>query len=324
MAPKAVLTGHNKKQKEAARKRGPSLKNKTRKLGLKANIRTAVFYEDPTHGIWHMASHCPTGKTLPDLNALLAEYQRTKKEPRVRPGIDIEPGCRRSGSPHPTRPMRPRQQSRRTKSMQRPDGAQLAHTAPENVYDVPDDDGGRVLSESASGEASSVEYDTGGQTSDGAADAGVTDNEHEPNSAVGERSTEALLPVAKGDHVDSVEDMPSIEDSELLGDTWFINDMTEFGAGIEEMGSDDLLEVIEGMEEGTFSDMPMIDQMLQLQLVDQAGTPPQPAREESQAKGSPKPNSLADSRARRLSLARAEAEAWTYWARHTRPLLWGW
>ncbi|KAM3548950.1 hypothetical protein MY1884_008961 [Beauveria asiatica] len=240
MAPKAVLTRHNKKQKEAARKRGPSLKSKTQKLGLKANI------------------------------------------------------------------------------------PQLAHTAPKNVYDVPDDDGGRVLSESASREASSVEYNTGGQTSDGAADAGATDNKHESNSAVGERSTEALLPVAKGDHVDSVEDMPSIEDSELLGDTWFINDMTDFGAGIEEMGSDDLLEAIEGMEEGTFSDMPMIDQMLQLQLVDQAGTPPQPAREEGQAKGSSKPNSLADSRARRLSLARAEAEAWTYWARHTRPLLWGW
>ncbi|KAM3477663.1 hypothetical protein MY8738_006314 [Beauveria namnaoensis] len=169
--------------------------------------------------------------------------------------------------------MRPRQQSRRTKSMQRPDGAQLAHTAPENVYDVPDDDGGRVLSESASGEASSVEYDTGGQTSDGAADAGVTDNEHESNSAVGERSTEALLPVAKGDHVDSVEDMPSIEDSELLGDTWFINDITDFGAGIEEMGSDDLLEAIEGMEEGTFSDMPMIDQMLQLQLAAKRAAP---------------------------------------------------
>ncbi|KAM3537021.1 hypothetical protein ARSEF1564_010057 [Beauveria bassiana] len=169
--------------------------------------------------------------------------------------------------------MRPRQQSRRTKSMQQPDGAHLAYTAPENVYDVPDDDGGRVLSGSASGEASSVEYDTGGQTSDGAADAGVTDNEHESNSASGERSMEALLLVAKGDHVDSVEDMPSIEDSELLGDTWFINDMTEFGAGIEEMGSDDLLEVIEGMEEGTFSDMPMIDQMLQLQLAAKRAAP---------------------------------------------------
>jgi hypothetical protein len=72
MTARAFLTDHTKKEKETARKRGPSLQKKTKQLGEIARIRTLTLYEDPTHGVWHVAMHCPTGKSFPDLNALVS------------------------------------------------------------------------------------------------------------------------------------------------------------------------------------------------------------------------------------------------------------
>ncbi|TQV89992.1 hypothetical protein IF1G_11351 [Cordyceps javanica] len=68
-----VLTRHSRRQKEAVRKRGPSLRGKAQQLGLKGNIRVIVIQEDPTHA--------------------LEEYDRTGQAPRVRP-------CRKYASAH--------------------------------------------------------------------------------------------------------------------------------------------------------------------------------------------------------------------------------
>lgn len=71
MTARAFLTGHSRQEKEAARKCGPSLQRKSKKLGTKANIRTLTLYEDPTHGFWHIAKYCPKGKTFPDVGKLV-------------------------------------------------------------------------------------------------------------------------------------------------------------------------------------------------------------------------------------------------------------
>lgn len=71
MTARAFLTGHTRKEKETARKRGPSFEEKAIQLGEKANIRILAVYENPTHGVWHIAKHCPAGKTLPDISKLV-------------------------------------------------------------------------------------------------------------------------------------------------------------------------------------------------------------------------------------------------------------
>ena len=67
----AILTRHSRAQKEVVRKRGPSLCRKAQELGLKGKIRVLVIHEDPTHGVWHIAKHCPPGLTFPDIDGLV-------------------------------------------------------------------------------------------------------------------------------------------------------------------------------------------------------------------------------------------------------------
>ncbi|KAK8140687.1 hypothetical protein G3M48_002682, partial [Beauveria asiatica] len=68
-----VLTRHSKRQKEAVRKRSPSLRDKAQQMGLKGSIHVLVIYEDPTHGV--------------------KEYDKTRQTPHVRL-------CRKYASPH--------------------------------------------------------------------------------------------------------------------------------------------------------------------------------------------------------------------------------
>ncbi|KAH8713538.1 hypothetical protein HC256_006680 [Beauveria bassiana] len=105
MTARAFLADHTKKEKETARKRGPSLQKKTKQLGEIARIRTLTLYEDPTHGVWHVAMHCPTGKSFPDLTALVNEFRKAANHRKARKAADI----------------------------------------PQSIYDVPDDDGGEIL-----------------------------------------------------------------------------------------------------------------------------------------------------------------------------------
>ncbi len=74
----AVLTRHSKRQKEAVRKRGPSLRDKAQQLGLKGSIRVLVIHEDPTHGVWHIMKHCPPGLAFPDIDGLVG-VQKTRR-----------------------------------------------------------------------------------------------------------------------------------------------------------------------------------------------------------------------------------------------------
>ncbi len=53
------------------RKRGPSLRDKAQQIGLKGNVRVLLIYEDPTHGVWHIAKHCPPGLAFPNINGLV-------------------------------------------------------------------------------------------------------------------------------------------------------------------------------------------------------------------------------------------------------------
>jgi hypothetical protein len=62
---------HTKKQKETARKRGPSYLRKGVELGQKANIIAGGFYEEPTHHRWCLSCHIPEGCELPDLQAIV-------------------------------------------------------------------------------------------------------------------------------------------------------------------------------------------------------------------------------------------------------------
>ncbi|KAK8141593.1 hypothetical protein G3M48_010260 [Beauveria asiatica] len=80
-----VLTRHSRRQKDAVRKRGTSLREKTKQIALKGSIRTLLVYEDPTHGVWHITKHCPAGLAFPDVNALLAQYDKTRRPPPVWP-----------------------------------------------------------------------------------------------------------------------------------------------------------------------------------------------------------------------------------------------
>ena len=65
---------HTKKQKETARKRGPSYLRKGVELGQKANIIAGGFYEEPTHHRWCLSCHIPEGRDLPDLQAIVRRY----------------------------------------------------------------------------------------------------------------------------------------------------------------------------------------------------------------------------------------------------------
>lgn len=69
--PLSQRRGHNKKEKEAARKRGPSLLNKGCGLGRKARVVSGAFYYEPTHHVFKMQCYLPKGETLPDLNTLV-------------------------------------------------------------------------------------------------------------------------------------------------------------------------------------------------------------------------------------------------------------
>ncbi|KGQ02401.1 hypothetical protein BBAD15_g12389 [Beauveria bassiana D1-5] len=132
MTARAFLADHTKKEKETARKRGPSLQKKTKQLGEIARIRTLTLYEDPTHGVWHVAMHCPTGKSFPDLTALVNEFSKGGEPPKVR---DVG-GCR---------PGRAAIISRKTNNPGRHRRARNAADIPQSIYDVPDDDGGEIL-----------------------------------------------------------------------------------------------------------------------------------------------------------------------------------
>lgn len=74
MALSQLRRGHNKKEKEAARKRGPSLLSKGCGLGRKARVVSGAFYYEPTHHVFKMQCHLPRGETLPDLNGLVRTY----------------------------------------------------------------------------------------------------------------------------------------------------------------------------------------------------------------------------------------------------------
>ncbi len=71
LVPRRIRGKHSKKQKEAARKRGPSYLRKGFQLGQKANIIAGGFYEEPTHRRWCIACHVPKGRELPDLQAIV-------------------------------------------------------------------------------------------------------------------------------------------------------------------------------------------------------------------------------------------------------------
>ncbi|KAK5988057.1 hypothetical protein PT974_12193 [Cladobotryum mycophilum] len=70
MAPRRSRRTHSKKEKEAARKRGPSLLSKGCGLGRKARVISGAFYFDPTHHVYKVDCHIPEGETLPDLTRL--------------------------------------------------------------------------------------------------------------------------------------------------------------------------------------------------------------------------------------------------------------
>ncbi|PMB63376.1 hypothetical protein BM221_010739 [Beauveria bassiana] len=150
MTARAFLTGHTRREKEAARKRGPSLQDKTKQLGAKANIRTLTLYEDPTHGFWHIAKHCPHGKTFPDIGRLVAfrvlraakhgtyniaqvdEFTKTGKRPTVRDvsGRRPSPSAAVSGN---------------TDSSCRRRSTRNAPKTNQSIYDVPEDDDSETL-----------------------------------------------------------------------------------------------------------------------------------------------------------------------------------
>ncbi|TQV89913.1 hypothetical protein V2A60_008748 [Cordyceps javanica] len=69
---------HDKKQKECVRKRAPSIRAKTLRLGQVGDIGALVLYQNPSTGAWHLSVHCPAGMSLPDLNALV-EPRRAKE-----------------------------------------------------------------------------------------------------------------------------------------------------------------------------------------------------------------------------------------------------
>ncbi|KAH8715302.1 hypothetical protein HC256_004138 [Beauveria bassiana] len=80
-----VLTRHSKQQKESVRRRGSSLRKKAKQIALQGSIRMLLVYEDPTHGVWHITKYCPADMAFPDVNALIAEHDRTGRAPRAWP-----------------------------------------------------------------------------------------------------------------------------------------------------------------------------------------------------------------------------------------------
>ncbi|KKO98040.1 hypothetical protein THAR02_09857 [Trichoderma harzianum] len=64
---------HSPKEKAKARKSGPSLCNKTRDLGVLANIFAMAAYWDPTHHCYRVQVHLPEGEKPPDINGLVEE-----------------------------------------------------------------------------------------------------------------------------------------------------------------------------------------------------------------------------------------------------------
>ncbi|ODA75772.1 hypothetical protein RJ55_08696 [Drechmeria coniospora] len=69
----AINHNHNVKEKAKARKSGPSVSQKTKDLGVVANIFAATIYWDPTHLCYRVAAHLPEGQTAPNVNRLIAD-----------------------------------------------------------------------------------------------------------------------------------------------------------------------------------------------------------------------------------------------------------
>ncbi|KAH6977790.1 hypothetical protein EDB82DRAFT_200639 [Fusarium venenatum] len=72
---------HDAKQKAKARKSGPSVLRKTQLLGKKGNVLSLALYEEPTHHEYRIAAHIPKGKSIPNLNEILANYLDGRSTP---------------------------------------------------------------------------------------------------------------------------------------------------------------------------------------------------------------------------------------------------
>ncbi|KAF1732540.1 hypothetical protein CRV24_006428 [Beauveria bassiana] len=75
---RGALEKHDRRQKEAVRKRGPSIQAKTQLLGNRGKICALSLYQCPSTGTWRLSVHCPAGKDLPDLNALVKAHKATQ------------------------------------------------------------------------------------------------------------------------------------------------------------------------------------------------------------------------------------------------------
>jgi hypothetical protein len=67
-------TSHARVEKAKVRKRGSSLRSKTKELGELCNIFSAVVYWDPTQRKMEYAMHLPDGERLPDINAIVRHF----------------------------------------------------------------------------------------------------------------------------------------------------------------------------------------------------------------------------------------------------------
>ncbi|KAH8194105.1 hypothetical protein TruAng_011726 [Truncatella angustata] len=79
---------HTKQQKDKARKRGASVKNKCLELGEHCNIFAAVVYWEPTHKRMEAVMHIPEHQTAPDFNEIFSkltgvDYQLNATRKRV-------------------------------------------------------------------------------------------------------------------------------------------------------------------------------------------------------------------------------------------------
>ncbi|KAM4067546.1 hypothetical protein HRG_012299 [Hirsutella rhossiliensis] len=179
------------KEKAKARKSGPSVLQKTKDLGVLANVFAATVHWDPTHLCHRVAVHLPEGETVPDLADTLAESAIQQPQRQSRRLLQSAQSNRR----------KERQLASRRSARRRPRcSSKSPFSTPADPYGFPDTSADEAASKSRSRTGGSARHKRDVSGSVGVAEGEEPRNlEHAPGQSTDRASAPILTPVEPSD-----------------------------------------------------------------------------------------------------------------------------
>ncbi|KAM4067446.1 hypothetical protein HRG_001380 [Hirsutella rhossiliensis] len=179
------------KEKAKARKSGPSVLQKTKDLGVLANVFAATVHWDPTHRCHRVAVHLPEGETVPDIADALTGSASQQPQRQSRRLLQSAQSNRR----------KERQLASRRNARRRPQySSQPPFSTPADPYVFPDTSADEAGSDSRSRTGGSARHKRGVSGSVGAAEGEEPrDLQHAPGHSAGRAPAPILTSVEPSD-----------------------------------------------------------------------------------------------------------------------------